>query len=119
FYDIDFLTACLMLRSASLGSLIKGNTLDRLAHLREIGALDRETFDELYSAALLYRTTDHVIRLVTGRALPQLPEAEHARATVERLVNATLNRDPKRELQAQLEETAIGVRKIFEHVLVS
>jgi glutamine synthetase adenylyltransferase len=115
FYDIDFLVAYLMLRSASPA---QGNTLDRLAHLHTIGALDRKTFDDLDSAASLYRTTDHVIRLVTGRALPQLPEAERARAIVEKLVNAILDRDPKQELQAQLDETAINARKIFEQVFV-
>jgi glutamine synthetase adenylyltransferase len=115
FYDIDFLASYLMLSSASLAP---GNTLDRLLHLRETGALDQQTFDELLQAALLYRTADHVIRLVTGRARPELPEAEHARGVVEMLVNRILKRDPEHDLQSQLEETAIQVRRIFERVIL-
>ncbi len=114
FYDIDFLASYLMLRSPSLAP---GNTIDRLSHLAEMGVLDHATCEELLQAAVLYRTVDHLIRLVTGRARPELPEAEHARSTVEKLVNRILERDPKRDLQTHLEETAVRVRGIFERVL--
>jgi glutamate-ammonia-ligase adenylyltransferase len=114
FYDIDFLASYLMLRSLSPA---RGSTIDRLRHLQAMGALDPATGDELVQAALLYRTADHVIRLVTGRARPELPEAEHARAAVEKLVTGILDRDPRRNLQAQLEETAVRVRKIFEQIV--
>jgi len=116
FYDIDFLASYLMLRSLSPA---RGSTIDRLRHLQGMGALDPATGDELVQAALLYRTADHVIRLVTGRARPELPEAEHARAAVEKLVSGILDRDPRRNLQAQLEETAMRVREIFENLLSS
>jgi glutamate-ammonia-ligase adenylyltransferase len=114
FYDIDFLTSFLMLREASL---TQGNTLVRLQHLRELGAIDGSTFAELKQATLLYRTADHIIRLVTGRARPELPEAQHARAAVEKLVNRILKRREGDDLQAELESTAQRVRAIFERIV--
>jgi len=36
---------------------------------------------------------------------------------VEKLVTGILDRDPRRNLQAQLEETAVRVRKIFEQIV--
>jgi glutamate-ammonia-ligase adenylyltransferase len=114
FYDIDFLASCLMLWQASLS---QGNTLDRLRHLLELQALEPAAFDALCGATMLYRTTDHVIRLVTGRARPELPEAEHARGAVEKLVNKILGQEPGKDLQVQLNQTAERVRTIFEQVI--
>jgi glutamate-ammonia-ligase adenylyltransferase len=114
FYDIDFLASYLMLRQASLA---QGNTLDRLRHLRDLAAFDSAAFHVLCEATALYRTTDHVIRLVTGRARPELPEAEHARGAVENLVNKILGRDLKNDLQERLNETAKQVRAIFEQMI--
>jgi len=114
FYDIDFLASYLMLRSASAA---QGNTIDRLRHLQQMSALDATLGEELVQAAVLYRTADHVIRLVTGRARPELPEAEHARAAVEKLVSGILDRDPRQNLQVQLEETAVRIRKMFEQIV--
>jgi glutamate-ammonia-ligase adenylyltransferase len=114
FYDIDFLASFLMLHQASP---LHGNTLDRLQRLRELDAIDQPTFEELNQAALLYRTADHVIRLVTGRARPELPEAQHARAAVEKLVNRLLTREENNDLQAELERTAQRIRTIFEGII--
>jgi len=116
FYDIDFLASCLMLRHTSL---VQGNTLDRLRHLRELRALEPAAFDALCEATMLYRTTDHVIRLVTGRARPELPEAEHARGAVEKLVNKILGQASGKDLQAQLNQAAERVRAIFEQMIRS
>ena len=114
FYDIDFLASFLMLHQASP---LHGNTLDRLQRLRELDAIDQPTFEELNQAALLYRTADHVIRLVTGRARPELPEAQHARAAVEKLVNRILTREENNDLQGELERTAQRIRAIFERII--
>ncbi|HKF20837.1 MAG TPA: hypothetical protein VKE93_04665 [Candidatus Angelobacter sp.] len=113
FYDIDFMTSYLMLREASLA---QGNTLDRLRHLREMKFLDKPLYAQLYDAALLYRTADHVIRLITGRARPELPEAEHARKSVERLAQRILGIEGD-GLQTQLAATAETVRATFLRVL--
>jgi glutamate-ammonia-ligase adenylyltransferase len=114
FYDIDFLASYLMLRGESP---VQGNTFDRLQRLRELEAIDDATFVDLRQAALLYRTADHVIRLVTGRARPELPEAQHARAAVEKLVNRILTREESNDLQSELERTGQRVRTIFERIV--
>jgi glutamate-ammonia-ligase adenylyltransferase len=114
FYDIDFIASYLMLREASLA---QGNTLDRLQHLLRQGLLDPPAFAALREAALLYRTADHVIRLVTGRARPELPEAEHARQSVEHLTHKILGCPEKENVQLRLAETAKGVRSMFLDVI--
>jgi glutamine synthetase adenylyltransferase len=114
FYDIDFIASYLMLREASLAS---GNILDRLQHLQQAGTLNPATSAELEQAAILYRTADHVIRLVTGRARPELPEAEHARGAVEGLVGEILKTAKPGNLQDWLQETAETMRRIFESLV--
>ncbi|HEX7289149.1 MAG TPA: hypothetical protein VF532_23395 [Candidatus Angelobacter sp.] len=116
FYDIDFIASYLMLRHASLAH---GNTHERLQHLAQIGALDRPSAGQLEQAAILYRTADHVIRLVTGRARPELPEAEHARKAVEDLVGAILGRPKGKDFQDDLRETSEQVRGIFERIFAA
>src|SRR5260370_10012176 len=114
FYDIDFIASFLTLRKTLLND---GNTLDRVEHLRQGGALQRPVFATLKRATLLYRTADHVIRLGTGRARTELPEAEHARHATEALVNKILERDASRDLQEELRATAEEVREIFTKVV--
>jgi glutamate-ammonia-ligase adenylyltransferase len=116
FYDIDFIASFLMLRLAMLSD---GNTLDRLEHLHQNGAVQHPVFAALKRATLLYRTADHVIRLVTGRARPELPEAEHARHATEALVNKILARDAGRDLQGELDATEDDVRELFLQVVRS
>lgn len=116
FYDIDFIASFLMLRN---GSLHSGNTLHRLGHLHGQGLLETPDFEELRDAAMLYRTADHLIRLVTGRARPELPEAEHARAVVEDMVHTYLRQKNRGDLQQRLSLTAEKVRSIFRRILQS
>lgn len=110
FYDIDFIASFLLLRSRSLHP---GNTLQRLEHLDRCGALDLTTTQQLREAAVLYRTADHVIRLVTGRARPELPAAEHARNSVSELVKAIAGRNDGKDLQGELDAAARMVNVIF------
>jgi glutamine synthetase adenylyltransferase len=116
FYDVDFIASFLMLRHASLHS---GSTLHRLGHLHGKGFLESAEFDGLREAAMLYRTADHVIRLVTGRARPELPEAEHARSAVEDLVCTVLGQNETGDTQQKLNITAERVRAIFRQILES
>ena len=116
FYDIDFIASFLMLRHASLHS---GNTLHRLEHLHGQGGLETPDLEELRNAATLYRTADHLIRLVTGRARPELPAAEHARAVVEGLVHTILRQKEPGDVQQRLNVTAEGIRSIFRRMLES
>jgi glutamate-ammonia-ligase adenylyltransferase len=116
FYDIDFIVSFLMLRSASPGS---GNTLSRLEHLQRTGVMQRADVDELRSATILYRTAEHLIRLVTGRARPELPAAEHARAAVEDLAGNILGQNETGDTQHRLNITAERVRATFRRILES
>jgi glutamate-ammonia-ligase adenylyltransferase len=116
FYDIDFIASFLMLRNASL---YLGNTLARLEHLHRSGVMQTADFEDLRDATMLYRTADHLIRLVTGRARPELPEAEHARAVVEDLVHTVLRQPRVGDLQQKLNVTAEKVRSIFRRILQS
>lgn len=116
FYDIDFMASFLLLRGGSPGS---GNTLERLDHICRAGLLPQSQFQRLRDATLLYRTADHVIRLVTGRARPELPSAEHARLGVETLINRILSRSESADLQQTLDATATDVRAIFQEIFAT
>lgn len=110
FYDIDFIVSYVMLRQANL---FHGNTQEKLARLHEASLLSTTLFEKLQQATILYRTVDHAIRLVTGRARPELPIAEHPRLATERIVNGILRREPEIDLQSELNLTAPAVRQIF------
>jgi glutamate-ammonia-ligase adenylyltransferase len=114
FYDIDFIASYVMLREANL---VSGNTLERLAALRQARFLDVADFEKLREATLLYRTADHAIRLVTGRARPELPVAEHARQATEKMVGRILGAGTDRELQSKLQETQAQVRLLFRKIV--
>jgi hypothetical protein len=66
---------------------------------------------------LLYRTADHAIRLVTGRARPELPVAEHARQATEKMVGRILGTDTECDLQSKLRETQEQVRRLFTKIV--
>jgi glutamine synthetase adenylyltransferase len=114
FYDIDFLASYLMLKTVEI---TPESTWVRLQKLGTAGVLERGTVEELCEAAVWYRTVDHAVRLVTGRARPELPAAEHARHATEMLVRKILQRANYEDLQQELEKTAQRVRAIFEQVL--
>src|SRR5205085_8778893 len=90
--------------------------LERLTRLQRTDVLGRNSLQELRQAALLYRTVDHAIRLVTGRARPELPAAEHARQATETLVSRMLKRSRGENLQQELNTSAVRVREIFNRV---
>ena len=114
FYDIDFIASYVMLREANL---VGGNTLERLTALHQARFLEVADFEKLREATLLYRTADHAIRLVTGRARPELPVAEHARQATEKIVGRILGTDMDRDLQSKLRETQEEVRRLFTKIV--
>ena len=114
FYDIDFLASYLMLRNSRIAP---ESTNVRLQQLQRAGVLQEPVAQELQHATVLYRTVDHAIRLVTGRARPELPSTEHARHATESLVNRILKRPARDNLQMELDATAGRVREIFNQVL--
>ncbi|HET9363521.1 MAG TPA: hypothetical protein VFP71_00895, partial [Candidatus Angelobacter sp.] len=60
--------------------------------------------------------TDHAIRLVTGKARPELPIAEHSRLATEKIASKILGTE-YRDLQAKLRGTQEEVRSIFVNIL--
>jgi len=114
FYDVDFIASYLMLTEASLTA---GNTEEKLEHLLRAGLLPAATAVRLRMAALLYRTADHAIRLVTGRDRPELPGMEHQRQAVERIVTTVLDWPAETDLQLELQRTQVEVRKIFVEIV--
>ena len=115
FYDIDFLASYLMLQA---GRPEPENIDDRLQWLQHTGRLNAAVAEVLRDAARLYRTVDHAVRLVTGRARPELPTAEHARAATEALVNRILNRPTGLSVQDELDTAQGSVREIFLRVML-
>jgi [glutamine synthetase] adenylyltransferase / [glutamine synthetase]-adenylyl-L-tyrosine phosphorylase len=114
FYDVDFIAAYVMLTQANL---VPGNTQERLEQLHEAGLLERPVFQRLLRAALLYRTTDHAIRLVTGRARPELPAAGHQRHAIENMVRRIQGRTEAGDLQSELRKTQAEVREMFLQIV--
>ena len=114
FYDIDFIASYVMLREANL---VPGNTLERLEALTRAGFLEAGDCEALRKATLLYRTVDHAIRLVTGKARPELPVAEHARQATEKMAGRILGTGMERDLQSKLRETQEKVRRLFTRIV--
>lgn len=124
FYDIDFIASFLLVRSAAAGTapagaswFPRGNIHDTLTGLRRARSLDQADFEFLDQAAELLRATEHVVRLVQGRARKSLPTAAHARATTERLVTGILRRELPDGLEPELRRTASGVRERFNRLV--
>ena len=118
FYDIDFIASFLLVRSTGEDStpvswFPRGNIRDTLAGLQRAGTLVASDFEFLDQAAELLRATEHVVRLVQGRARKSLPTAAHARTTTERLVAEVAARKFEGGLEAELRRTAAQVRETF------
>ena len=116
FYDVDFVASYLTLKSAII---VPENTEARLSRLQAGSAFSAQVLELLKTAAVLYRSVEHAIRLVTGRVRPELPTAQHARDATQRLVNRMLRRSPESDLQQELNQTGKQVREIFVQVFGS
>jgi glutamate-ammonia-ligase adenylyltransferase len=114
-YDIDFIACYLRVRHGIAGPC--GNLRERLRRLREQQLLEENDWETLDRAAELFRTVEHVVRLVTGKARKSLPGTEHGRYAAERLSGRLLHREFVGGLEAELERTYTEVRSIYERVL--
>jgi [glutamine synthetase] adenylyltransferase / [glutamine synthetase]-adenylyl-L-tyrosine phosphorylase len=113
-YDIDFIAGYLLIKHGIPEK--RGNLRDRLWRLAEKGFLTKGDAAMLDHAGELLRTVDHVVRLVTGRSRKWLPTSEHARGVVEMLVPRILRRNFPKGLEAELDDTRVRVREIFERI---
>ena len=114
-YDIDFLSSFLLVKN---GVRPKSGTLrDRLWRCSSTGVLDKHETAVLDHAGELYRTVEHILRLVTGRNGRWLPSAEHPRHAVETLTSQILRRDFLDGLEQELLRTFAEVRSIYDRVV--
>jgi [glutamine synthetase] adenylyltransferase / [glutamine synthetase]-adenylyl-L-tyrosine phosphorylase len=114
-YDIDFLVGYLLVQHAVKE---KGGTIrERLWRCVAAGVLEKSDAATLTHAAELFRTVEHVVRLVVGRARKWLPATEHARQVTERLSTQILRRTFSRGLEQELTETCGAVRDIYRRML--
>jgi glutamine synthetase adenylyltransferase len=90
---------------------------DRLWRCSAKGALEKRDAAPLDHAAELFRTIEHVLRLVTGRNCRWVPSAEHARHAVETLTSQILRREFPDGLEEELLRTFTEVRSIYERVV--
>jgi glutamate-ammonia-ligase adenylyltransferase len=115
FYDIDFITAYLLIRHRL--PFEAGNTRKRLHGLAAAGLLSDPDCATLDYAAELLRAAEHAIRLFSGRARAVLPQAEHARHTIEHLAFRMLDEPAAGDLQSELRRVQEAVRGIFNRII--
>jgi [glutamine synthetase] adenylyltransferase / [glutamine synthetase]-adenylyl-L-tyrosine phosphorylase len=114
-YDIDFLACYLAVRHELGGPC--GNLRERLRCLHERGWLQGPDWATLDQAAELFRTVEHAVRLVVGKARKSLPGTEHAHCAAERLTARLWRREFVGGLEAELARTMAEVRSIYQRVL--
>jgi glutamate-ammonia-ligase adenylyltransferase len=113
-YDIDFISSYLLLKH---GVAEKNGTLrERVWRCASAGLMDKHEAARLDHASELLRTTEHAVRLVSGRSGKWLPQTEHARHSVEKFVKRMLQRSWQDGLEAELKETCKDVRSIYNRV---
>jgi glutamine synthetase adenylyltransferase len=93
-YDLDFLLGMLQARHQLW---LAGNLRERLRLALAHGLLEEEEYAILNECALLLRTVEHLVRLVTGRSRKWLPVAEHEYRTVQTLLNHAVGGDGEPE----------------------
>ncbi len=114
-YDIDFLSSFLLVKNRIHDK--QGSLRDRLWRCAGAGLLSKPDAAALDHSAELFRTVDHVLRLVTGRASKGLPTTPQAWRMVETMTAAILRRKFPEGLDADLQRTYQQVREIFSRVI--
>ena len=114
-YDIDFLSSFLLVKNGCGEQ--EGSLRDRLWRCAAHGLLEKTDAAALDHAAELLRTVEHLVRLVTGRALKWLPATEHAKQMTEKLTSRILRQEFRQGLEAEILQTCGRVRRIYERVL--
>ena len=113
-YDIDFITSFLLVKHRIADK--RGSLRDRLWRCVSCGVLDKTDAGVLDHAAELFRTVEHVARLVAGRAIKWLPATEHGRKVTEKLTGQILGREFPEGLESELDGTFTKVRAIYGRV---
>jgi glutamine synthetase adenylyltransferase len=114
-YDIDFLCAFLLVQYNVPDK--RGTLRDRLWRCAELDLLKKTDAAQLDHATELFRTVDHVLRLVAGRPCKWLPPSGHVKNATEALTPQILQREFPNGLETELEDARHGVHRIYENVL--
>jgi glutamate-ammonia-ligase adenylyltransferase len=118
YYDVEYILAYLTLARGLLPRAAEGpgHVLRQIAAIESAGALDPARAQTLRAAALLYRSLDHALRLVTGAATSQMPEP----ALAERVT--PLLAEWKVPIGASLESAVLSsrreIRKLYEQIIL-
>jgi [glutamine synthetase] adenylyltransferase / [glutamine synthetase]-adenylyl-L-tyrosine phosphorylase len=113
-YDIDFITGVLLVTHGVEDK--SGSLHDRLWRCAAAGLLDNREAATLDHAAELFRTVDHLVRLVVGRAQRWLPATEHAQQVTLNLAGQILGREFPYGLESELLRAFAEVRRIFNWI---
>jgi glutamine synthetase adenylyltransferase len=117
YYDVEYILAFLFLTGDLPRTESRGHVLRQIAQLESAGALTTTQAQTLRAAAVLYRSLDHAIRLVTGRPANRLPEpalAERARRLLE------LWKIPLADsLEAAVENMRRQTRALYEQIVLA
>jgi glutamate-ammonia-ligase adenylyltransferase len=117
FYDIEYVLAWLFLTRSPAAREAPNHVLRQIAQLESLGALTTGDAQGLRAAALLYRSLDHAIRLVTGRPAGLLPEpalAERVRGLLDQWqVPVGVS------IEAAVEAARQNCRALFERFIVA
>ncbi len=113
YYDIEYMVGFLFLTRGIAPAA--GHVLRQIAALESAGALDTAGARTLREAALLYRSIDHAIRMVTGRAANRLPEPALA-GRIARLLK-TWQVAVGGEMEEKIVSTRKQVRELYERVI--
>jgi glutamate-ammonia-ligase adenylyltransferase len=118
YYDIDFALMYLRLKGAGIFYKVL-NTPARIDVIEQMGHIDRSDADFLRDAAIFYRALDHGLRVLTGHAEGDLPEAgsqlEILSALVRRWTPEHLHDQPLHEELAQIQART---REFFDRLFV-
>jgi glutamate-ammonia-ligase adenylyltransferase len=113
-YDIDFITSYLLVKHDAAQK--NGTLRERVWRCAAAGLLEKRDAARLDHAAELLRTTEHAVRLVSGRSTRWLPATEKGLKSVEALVGKMLQRSRCDGLEANLVDTCGEVRSIYNRV---
>ncbi len=114
-YDVDFLTGFLMVKHRIRET--HGTMRDRIWRCAGHNVLKKADAAALDHAMELFRTVEHLIRLVSGRALRWLPGVEHAREVTSSLASKILAHNFSEGLEKELLKASAEVRSIYSQII--
>lgn len=115
-YDLDFLVSAAAL-AAGARSLAGRSLAEQVADWSAAAAVSDEERRQLTEAARLLRVLDHSIRLVSGRATPQLPTGPRADLVAELAGRWLEESVTAATLAVRLADVRASVREIFDRLL--